>query len=114
MNKEELIKLVSELVIFNNDVIKNKKEEIKNGGNKKSIESVICGINKNISLLLLIEKCLDGKELVSNDVELIKRLSYKVEKKYKEVSKGEVIEKDLIDKVVIRKVDGINKYFIEC
>lgn len=113
MKREDVLKVVGELVIFNNEVIKNKEKEIEKGGNKKSIESVMCGINKNISLLLLIGKCLENKELNDDDVKLIKRLSYKVEKKLKEVSKKEVIEKDLIDKVIIKKVNGENKYFIE-
>jgi hypothetical protein len=113
MKKEDVLSMVSVLVGFNNDVIKMKKEEIEKGGNKKSIESVICGINKNIKLLLLIGKCLNGDELNDDDVKLIERLSYKVEKKLREVSKKEVIENDLIDKVIIKKVNGENKYFIE-
>lgn len=103
-------KLVGYVLERNEESIKELEKKIDNGGNKKSIESVICGIKKNNEILKLINDLLDGK---NGNAEIIRRLEYSRKVELKEVDKKEVIEKDLIDKVIIKKVGGVNKYFIE-
>ena len=102
--------LVVEILKKNVESIKELEKKIENGGNKKSLESVICGIRKNNEILKLVNDLLDGKK---GDEKIIKRLEYCRKVELKEVDKKEVIEKDLIDKVIIKKVGGVNKYFIE-
>lgn len=101
--------LVVKILMKNEDSIRELEKKIEKGGNKKSIESVICGIRKNNEILKLISDLLDGK---NGDEKIIKRLEYCKKVELKEVSKKEVIENDLIDKVIIKKVNGVNKYFI--
>lgn len=101
--------LVVKILMKNEGSIRELEKKIENGGNKKSIESVICGIKKNNEILRLISDLLDGK---NGDEKIIKRLEYCKKVELKEVSKKEVIENDLIDKVIIKKVNGVNKYFI--
>ena len=101
-----------EVIKRNEKSIDELNEKIKNGGNKKSLESVICGVKKSNKVLEVIISIID--EDYNNDcLELIKRLEYNKKVELKEVDKKEVIEKDLIDKVIIKKVNGVNKYFIE-
>ena len=102
-------KLVEHVLKKNEESIKMLEEKIKNGGNKKSIESVICGIKKNNEILRLISDLLDGK---NGDEKIIKRLEYSRKVELKEVSKEEVIKNDWLDVVIIKKVNGVNKYFI--
>ena len=102
--------LVVKILMKNEDSILELEKKIENGGNKKSLESVICGIRKNNEILKLINDLLDGK---NGDEKIIKRLEYNKKVELKEVDKKEVIEKDLIDKVIIKKVNGVNKYFVE-
>ena len=102
-------KLVEDVLKRNEESIEVLEKKIENGGNKKSIESVICGIRKNNEILKLISDLLDGK---NGDEKIIKRLEYCKKVELKEVSKEEVIKNDLIDKVIIKKVNGVNKYFI--
>lgn len=102
--------LVVKILMKNEDSILELEKKIENGGNKKSLESVICGIRKNNEILKLINDLLDGK---NGDEKIIKRLEYSRKVELKEVSKEEVIKNDLIDKVVIKKVNGVNKYFVE-
>ena len=101
--------LVVEIFKKNEESIKELEKKIENGGNKKSIESVICGIRKNNEILKLISDLLDGK---NGDEKIIKRLEYCRKVELKEVSKEEVIKNDLLDVVIIKKVNGVNKYFI--
>lgn len=103
-------KLVGYVLSKNEESINELNEKIKNGGNKKSIESVICGIRKNNEILRLINDLLEGK---NGNEEIIRRLEYSRKIELKEVTKEEVIKNDLIDSVVIKKVGGVNKYFIE-
>ena len=102
-------KLVEDVLKRNEESIKMLEEKIKNGGNKKSIESVICGIKKNNEILKLVSDLLNGK---NGDDRIIKRLEYCRKVELKEVSKEEVIKNDLLDVVIIKKVNGVNKYFI--
>ena len=102
-------KLVEDVLKRNEESIKMLEEKIKNGGNKKSIESVICGIKKNNEILKLVSDLLNGK---NGDERIIKRLEYCRKVELKEVSKEEVIKNDLLDVVIIKKVNGVNKYFI--
>ena len=102
-------KLVEDVLKKNEESIRVLEEKIKNGGNKKSIESVICGIKKNNEILKLISDLLDGK---NGDEKIIKRLEYCRKVELKEVSKEDVIKNDLLDVVIIKKVNGVNKYFI--
>ena len=101
--------LVVEVLKKNEESIKELEKKIENGGNKKSVESVICGIRKNNEILKLIIDLLEGKE---GNKKIIERLEYCRKVELKEVSKEEVIKNDLIDKVIIKKVNGVNKYFI--
>ena len=101
--------LVVEILEKNEESIKVLEKKIENGGNKKSIESVICGIKKNNEILRLISDLLDGKK---GDEKIIKRLEYCRKVELKEVSKEDVIKNDLLDVVIIKKVNGVNKYFI--
>ena len=101
--------LVVEIFKKNEESIKELEKKIENGGNKKSIESVICGIRKNNEILKLISDLLDGK---NGDEKIIKRLEYCRKVELKEVSKEDVIKNDLLDVVIIKKVNGVNKYFI--
>ena len=102
-------KLVLEVLKKNEESIVDLERKIENGGNKKSIESVICGVKKNNEILKLILDILEGKE---GNKRIIERLEYCRKVELKEVSKEEVIKNDLLDKVIIKKVNGINKYFI--
>ena len=101
--------LVVGILIKNEDSIRELEKKIENGGNKKSIESVICGIRKNNEILKLISDLLDGK---NGDEKIIKRLEYCRKVELKEISKEDVIKNDLLDVVIIKKVNGVNKYFI--
>lgn len=101
--------LVVEILKKNEESIKVLEKKIKEGGNKKSIESVICGIRKNNEILKLVNDLLDGK---NGDEKIIKRLEYSRKVELKEVSKEEVIKNDLLDVVIIKKVNGVNKYYI--
>lgn len=103
-------KLVGYVLSKNEESINELNEKIKNGGNKKSLESIICGIKKNNEILRLINDLLEGK---NGNEEIIRRLEYNKKVELREVDKKEVIEKDLIDKVIIKKVGGVNKYFVE-
>ena len=101
--------LVVEILEKNEESIRVLEKKIEEGGNKKSIESVICGIRKNNEILRLISDLLEGKE---GDEKIIKRLEYCRKVELKEVSKEEVIKNDLLDVVIIKKVNGVNKYYI--
>lgn len=101
--------LVVEILEKNEESIKELEKKIENGGNKKSIESVICGIRKNNEILKLIKDLLEGK---NGDEKIIKRLEYCRKVELKEISKEDVIKNDLLDVVIIKKVNGVNKYFI--
>ena len=101
--------LVVEILKKNEESIRELEKKIENGGNKKSIESVICGIRKNNEILKLISDLLEGK---NGDEKIIKRLEYCRKVELKEVSKEDVIKNDLLDVVIIKKVNGVNKYFI--
>ena len=102
--------LVVKILMKNEASILELEKKIENGGNKKSLESVICGIRKNNEILKLINDLLDGK---NGDEKIIKRLEYSRKVELKEVSKEEVIKNDLLDVVIIKKVNGVNKYFVE-
>lgn len=102
-------KLVEDVLKRNEESIEMLEKKIESGGNKKSIESVICGIRKNNEILKLISDLLNGK---NGDEKIIKRLEYCRKVELKEVSKEDVIKNDLLDVVIIKKVDGVNKYFI--
>lgn len=101
--------LVVEILKKNEESIKVLEKKIEEGGNKKSIESVICGIRKNNEILKLISDLLEGK---NGDEKIIKRLEYCRKVELKEISKEDVIKNDLLDVVIIKKVNGVNKYFI--
>lgn len=101
--------LVVEILKKNEESIKMLEKKIENGGNKKSIESVICGIRKNNEILKLVDDLLNGK---NGDEKIIRRLEYSRKVELKEVSKEDVIKNDLLDVVIIKKVNGVNKYFI--
>ena len=102
-------KLVEDVLKMNEESIRMLEKKIEEGGNKKSIESVICGIRKNNEILRLIDDLLEGKK---GDEKIIKRLEYNRKVELKEVSKEDVIKNDLLDVVIIKKVNGVNKYFI--
>ena len=102
-------KLVEDVLKRNEESIRMLEKKIENGGNKKSIESVICGIKKNNEILRLISDLLNGK---NGDDKIIRRLEYSRKVELKEVSKEDVIKNDLLDVVIIKKVNGVNKYFI--
>ena len=102
-------KLVEDVLKKNEESIRELEKKIENGGNKKSIESVICGIRKNNEILKLISDLLDGK---NGDEKIIRRLEYSRKVELKEVSKEDVIKNELLDVVIIKKVNGVNKYFI--
>ena len=93
----------------NEESIKMLEKKIENGGNKKSIESVICGIKKNNEILRLISDLLEGKK---GDEKIIRRLEYSRKVELKEISKEDVIKNDLLDIVIIKRVNGVKKYFI--
>ena len=101
--------LVVEILEKNEESIRGLENKIKNGGNKKSIESVICGIKKNNEILRLVMDLLDGKK---GDEKIIRRLEYSRKVELKEISKEDVIKNDLLDVVIIKRVNGVNKYFI--
>ena len=101
--------LVVSVLEKNEESIKMLEKKIEMGGNKKSIESVICGIKKNNEILKLINDLLEGKK---GDEKIIRRLEYSRKVELKEVSKEDVIKNDLLDVVIIKKVNGVNKYFI--
>ena len=101
--------LVVEILKKNEESIRELEKKIENGGNKKSIESVICGIRKNNEILKLISDLLNGK---NGDEKIIRRLEYSRKVELKEISKEDVIKNDLLDVVIIKKVNGVNKYFI--
>ena len=101
-----------EILKRNEKSIEELFSKIENGGNKKSLESVICGIKKSNKVLEVIINIID--ENYNDDcLNLVKKMEYNKKVELKEVDKKEVIEKDLIDKVIIKKVGGVNKYFIE-
>ena len=102
-------KLVEDVLKKNEQSIEDLYGKIMKGGNKKSIESVICGIKKNNEILRLISDLLDGKK---GDEKIIRRLEYSRKVELKEVSKEDVIKNDLLDVVIVKKVNGVNKYFI--
>ena len=102
-------KLVEDVLKKNVESIEVLEKKIKEGGNKKSIESVICGIRKNNEILKLVSDLLEGKK---GDEKIIKRLEYSRKVELKEISKEEVIKNDLLDVVIIKKINGVNKYFI--
>ena len=102
-------KLVEDVLKKNEESIEELYGKIMKGGNKKSIESLICGIKKNNEILKLINDLLEGKK---GDEKIIKRLEYSRKVELKEVSKEDVIKNDLLDVVIIKKVNGVNKYFI--
>ena len=102
-------KLVEDVLKKNEKSIEELYGKIMKGGNKKSIESVICGIRKNNEILKLIDDLLNGK---NGDEKIIRRLEYSRKVELKEVSKEDVIKNDLLDVVIIKKVNGVNKYFI--
>lgn len=91
-------KLVEDVLKRNEESIKELEKKIENGGNKKSIESVICGIRKNNEILKLISDLLNGK---SGDEKIIKRLEYCRKVELKEITKEEVIKNDLLDVVIL-------------
>ena len=101
--------LVVEILKKNEESIRVLEKKIEEGGNKKSIESVICGIRKNNEILKLVNDLLEGK---NGDEKIIKRLEYSRKVELKEVSKEAVIKNDLLDVVIIKKVNGVNKYYI--
>lgn len=101
--------LVVEILKKNEESIRELEKKIENGGNKKSIESVICGIRKNNEILKLVNDLLEGKK---GDDKIVKRLEYCRKVELKEVSKEDVIKNDLLDVVIIKKVNGVNKYYI--
>ena len=102
-------KLVEDVLKKNEESIRMLEKKIENGGNKKSIESVICGIKKNNEILKLICDLLEGKK---GDEKIIRRLEYSRKVELKEVKKEDVIKNDLLDVVIIKRVNGVNKYFI--
>lgn len=117
MKKEDVLKLCEKVSRELEEDLVSKNEEIKKGGDDKklkSLKSVVCGIKKNYDLCSLLIKLISGEEVGDNDVKLIERLRYNKKVELKEVSKEEVIKDNLIDRVIIKKVDGANKYFIEC
>ena len=101
--------LVVEILEKNEESIRMLEKKIENGGNKKSIESVICGIKKNNEILRLISDLLNGK---NGDEKIVRRLEYSRKVELKEISKEDVIKNDLLDVVIIKRVNGVNKYFI--
>lgn len=101
--------LVVEILKKNEESIRELEKKIENGGNKKSIESVICGIRKNNEILRLVNDLLEGKK---GDEKIIRRLEYYRKVELKEISKEDVIKNDLLDVVIIKKVNGVNKYYI--
>ena len=101
--------LVVEILKKNEESIRVLEKKIEEGGNKKSIESVICGIRKNNEILRLVNDLLEGK---NGDEKIIRRLEYCRKVELKEISKEEVIKNDLLDVVIIKKVNGVNKYYI--
>ena len=102
-------KLVEDVLKKNEKSIEELYGKIMKGGNKKSVESVICGIRKNNEILKLIDDLLNGK---NGDEKIIRRLEYSRKVELKEVSKEDVIKNDLLDVVIVKKVNGVNKYFI--
>ena len=102
-------KLVEDVLKKNEESIRMLEKKIENGGNKKSVESVICGIRKNNEILKLISDLLEGKK---GDEKIIRRLEYSRKVELKEVSKEDVIKNDWLDVVIIKRVNGVNKYFI--
>lgn len=113
MRKEDFLKLCEKVGKGLEKDLLSKNEEVEKGGNVKSLKSVICGIKKNYDFCNLLIRLISGEEVNEKDVKLIERLRYNKKVELKEVSKEEVIKGDLIDKVVIKKVNGVNKYFIE-
>lgn len=114
MKKEDVLELCKKVgVELEKDLI-SKNEEVKKGENVKSLKSIICGIKKNYELCNLLIRLINDEEINDNDVKLIERLRYNKKVELREISKEEVISRDLIDKVIIKRVNGVNKYFIEC
>ena len=103
-------KLVEEVLKKNEESIEKLYGKMMNGGNKKSIESVICGIKKNNEILREFLNLLEGKEI--SNKKIIERLEYNKKVELKEISKEDVIKNDLLDVVIIKKVNGVNKYYI--
>lgn len=113
MKKEDVLELCLSISRELESDLVDKSEEVKRGENVKSLKSVICGIKKNYELCNLLIRLIGGEDVNSEDVKLIERLRYNKKVGLREGSKEEVIKDDLIDKVVIKRVDGVNKYFIE-
>ena len=114
---KELLKVCNEVLEEVSNVICEKEKELREGNNDKnmkSVRSVVCGLRKNYDILFLMIRIIEGEEISERDINLVKRMGYNKKKELREVSKEEVIKEDLIDKVVIKKVNGVNKYFIEC
>ena len=86
-------KLVEDVLMKNEESIRELEKKIENGGNKKSIESVICGIRKNNDILREFKNLLEGKEIENKKI--IERLEYCRKVELKEVSKEDVIKNDL-------------------
>lgn len=114
MKKEDVLVLCRKVGKELKSVLASKNKEAEKGENVKSLKSTICGIKKNYELCNLLIKLISGEDVSDEDVKLIERLRYNKKAELKEVSKEKVIKEDLIDKVIIKKVDGVNKYFIEC
>lgn len=118
MDKKKLLDLCESVFIELGENLSSKRRELENGDgdgkNVKSLKSVICGIKKNHELSRLLIKLINDEEVDDDDVKLIERLRYNRKTELVEVSKEKVIKEDLIDKVIIKKVNGVNKYFIEC
>lgn len=114
MKKEDVLKLCERVSRELEEDLVSKNEEVSKGENVKSLKSMICVIKKNYDLCNLLIKLISGEDVSNEDVKLIERLRYNKKVELKEVSKEEVIKNDLIDKVIIKKVNGVNKYFIEC
>lgn len=114
MKKEDVLELCKKVGAELEKDLASKNEEVKKGGNTKSLKSVICGIRKNYDLCNLLIKLASGEDVNDEDVKLIERLRYNRKVELKEVSKEQVIKEDLLDKVIIKKVNGVNKYFVGC
>lgn len=114
MKKEDVLKVCEKVCAELEEDLTRKNEEVKKGGgNVKSLKSIISGIRKNYALCNLFKKLIRGEDITDDDVKLIERLGYNKKADLKEVSKEEVIKGDLIDKVIIKRINGINKYYIE-
>ena len=66
-------------------------------------------VKKNNEILKLVDDLLEGKK---GDEKIIRRLEYCRKVELKEIRKEDVIKNDLLDVVIIKKVNGVNKYYI--